>query len=88
MWVLQGMAAIVGEENRRQWTSLSMEQRRMLTTPVKKEPGNKWGGKRSWVEVGRRMPELLVRRTLLHLLVPNERNLSDRVAKARDMHKN
>lgn len=34
-WVLPGMAVIVTEESRR--TSLSMEQRRMLTTPVEKK---------------------------------------------------
>jgi len=72
MWVLPDMAA---EESRRQWPSLSMERRRMLTTPVKKEPGDKRRGKRSWVEVGK-MLELLVLQILLHLLVPIERNLS------------
>jgi hypothetical protein len=40
MWVLQGMAATVAEESRRQWTSRSMEQRRKLTNPVGKKAGN------------------------------------------------
>jgi len=44
MWVLPGMAAIVAEESRWQWTSLSMpekQQRRMLTNHVgKNKAGN------------------------------------------------
>lgn len=38
---------------------------------------------RSWVELGDMKPGLLVRRTLLHLLVPNENLETDRGAKAR-----
>ena len=37
MWVL---LSIVAEESRRQWTSLSRERRRMLTTPAKKAAGD------------------------------------------------
>ena len=86
MWVLRG---IVEVESRRQWTSMSMERRRMSTTPVKKEPGNYGRGKRSWVEVGDKNPVLSVKRILLHLLVPNEKpeNLTDRIAKARHAQK-
>jgi len=34
MWVLP--SKVIAEESRRHWTSLSMERRRKLTTPVKK----------------------------------------------------
>jgi len=37
MWVLPG---IVVEESRRQWTSLSRERHRVLTTLVKKAAGD------------------------------------------------
>jgi len=57
MWVLPGMAAIVAAESRRQWKSLSMERRRMLTTPAKKAAGRR---KRSWVEVVDKVPGLVV----------------------------
>jgi hypothetical protein len=40
MGVLPGKAAIVAEGSRRHWTSLSMERRRTLTTPVKKKFGD------------------------------------------------